>query len=287
MASTGHRKVGSSRTVNGFNESSSSVDWLGREMLKMRLRDKDKVDHDDERESEPELVNGVGAEAGHVIRTTIGGRNGQSRQAISYIAEHVVGTGSFGVVCREAERRVDAPRIYITTTNRLTSFNNGHRRLLSEGSQSQYCEHKGKVPLFSREAIHQLHIFIFVLAVVHVIFCATTTVLGSLKIQQWKCWEQSSSTSTHAPHEFHKHHLQRSIFKQFYGSVTKSDYIALQAGFTQEHCPSTPKFNFHTYMLRTLEHDFKHMVGISWYLWLFVVLFLLLNLADEPYRFKV
>ncbi|KAI4375772.1 hypothetical protein MLD38_013599 [Melastoma candidum] len=42
---------------------------------------------------------------GHVIRTTIGGRNGQSRQRVSYIAEHVVGTGSFGVVfqakCRE------------------------------------------------------------------------------------------------------------------------------------------------------------------------------------------
>ncbi|KAK1400182.1 hypothetical protein POM88_010045 [Heracleum sosnowskyi] len=38
-------------TVNGFNESSSSVDWLGREMLEMRLGDKDKVDHDDERVS--------------------------------------------------------------------------------------------------------------------------------------------------------------------------------------------------------------------------------------------
>lgn len=31
-------------------------------------------------------------------------------------------------------------------------------------------------------------------------------------------------------------------------------------------------------MLRTLEYDFKKVVGISWYLWLFVVLFLLLNL---------
>ena len=51
MASVGHRKVGSSRTVNGFNESSSSVDWLGREMLEMRLRDKDKVEHDEERVS--------------------------------------------------------------------------------------------------------------------------------------------------------------------------------------------------------------------------------------------
>ncbi|MBA0619972.1 hypothetical protein Godav_005756, partial [Gossypium davidsonii] len=56
-------------------------------------------------DSEPDVVDGVGAETGHVIRTTIGGRNGHSKQNVSYIAEHVVGTGSFGVVfqakCRE------------------------------------------------------------------------------------------------------------------------------------------------------------------------------------------
>ncbi|KAG5548603.1 hypothetical protein RHGRI_014079 [Rhododendron griersonianum] len=102
-ASLGHGGIGSSRTVNGFKGSSSSIDWLGREMLEMKLRDK--VDHDDDRDSEPDIIDGVGAEAGHIIRTTIGGRNGQSKQAVSYIAEHVVGTGSFGVVvqakCRE------------------------------------------------------------------------------------------------------------------------------------------------------------------------------------------
>lgn len=31
-------------------------------------------------DSEPDVVDGVGAETGHVIRTTIGGRNGQSKQ---------------------------------------------------------------------------------------------------------------------------------------------------------------------------------------------------------------
>ncbi|KAB5563662.1 hypothetical protein DKX38_003716 [Salix brachista] len=102
-ASLGNGGVGSSRSVNGFKSSSSSMDWLGREMLQMRLRDK--VDHDEDRDSEPDIIDGVGAEAGHVIRTTIGGQNGQSRQTVSYIAEQVVGTGSFGVVvqakCRE------------------------------------------------------------------------------------------------------------------------------------------------------------------------------------------
>lgn len=33
-------------------------------------------------DSEPDIVNGVGTEAGHVIRTTIGGRNGQAKQVI-------------------------------------------------------------------------------------------------------------------------------------------------------------------------------------------------------------
>ncbi|OWM84870.1 hypothetical protein CDL15_Pgr027657 [Punica granatum] len=102
-ARMGNGGAGSSRSVNGFKSSSSSVDWLSREMLEMRLQDK--VDHDEDRESETDIVDGVGAEIGHVIRTTVGGRNGQSRQAVSYIGEHVVGTGSFGVVfqakCRE------------------------------------------------------------------------------------------------------------------------------------------------------------------------------------------
>ncbi|GFY89291.1 shaggy-like protein kinase 41 [Actinidia rufa] len=108
-ASLGREGAGSSRTADGFKGPSSSVDWLGTEMLAMNLRDK--VDHDDDRainqlqDSEPDIIDGVGAEAGHVIRTTIGGHNGKSKQVASYIAEHVVGTGSFGVVvqakCRE------------------------------------------------------------------------------------------------------------------------------------------------------------------------------------------
>ena len=48
-ASLGNGGVGSSRSANGFRGSSSSVDWLGREMLEMKLRDK--VEHDEDRVS--------------------------------------------------------------------------------------------------------------------------------------------------------------------------------------------------------------------------------------------
>ncbi|GAB4841556.1 MLO-like protein 1 [Ancistrocladus abbreviatus] len=70
---------------------------------------------------------------------------------------------------------------------------------------------------------------------------------------------------------------RHSFFKQFYASVTKEVYLTLRLGFIMTHCRGNLKFNFHKYMIRALEDDFKHVVGISWYLWVFVVVFLLLN----------
>ncbi|KAK1318809.1 Shaggy-related protein kinase alpha [Acorus calamus] len=66
-----------------------SVDKLPEEMGDMKIRD------DKEMET---VVDGNGTETGHIIVTTIGGRNGQPKQTISYMAERVVGRGSFGIV---------------------------------------------------------------------------------------------------------------------------------------------------------------------------------------------
>ena len=177
------------------------------------------------------------------------------------------------------------------------------RRLLAAGGEAQqgYCGKKHKVPLLSVEAFHHLHIFIFVLAIVHVTFCALTIVFGGLKIHQWKKWEDEHSKEineadevqvkiTHVQeHDFVKDHFWgigknyrlmgwlHSFLNQFFRSVTRSDYLTLRLGFITTHCRGNPKFNFHTYMVRALEDDFKRVVGISWYLWIFVVLFMLMN----------
>ncbi|KAK8585907.1 hypothetical protein V6N13_050877 [Hibiscus sabdariffa] len=178
------------------------------------------------------------------------------------------------------------------------------RRLLSEASDP-YCTAKGKVPLLSITALHHLHIFIFVLAVVHVSFCALTILFGSTKIHQWKSWEEiakdieydltgvvNTKITQVQEHDFIRNRFLGmgknsallgwvySFFKQFYASVTKSDYITLRLGFIMTHCRGNPKFNFHNYMMRALEADFKKVVGISWYLWTFVVIFLLLNFVS-------
>ncbi|XP_042400595.1 MLO-like protein 1 [Zingiber officinale] len=179
----------------------------------------------------------------------------------------------------------------------------GRRRLLSgDESGSDHCLRKGKVPLLSLEAIHQLHIFIFVLAITHVTFSALTMLLGGARIHQWKHWEGSiqeeiqeygvaSEKVMHVDQfQFIRDRFKgigavsviiswlHSFVKQFYGSVTKSDYTTMRLGFIMTHCKANPKFDFHKYMIRTLEADFKKVVGISWYLWVFVIIFLLLNI---------
>ncbi|PWA42085.1 glycogen synthase kinase-3 [Artemisia annua] len=78
---------------SGVRENSGTThaaERLPEEMNDMRIRD--------DREMEPAIVDGNGTETGHIIVTTIGGKNGQPKQTISYMAERVVGHGSFGVV---------------------------------------------------------------------------------------------------------------------------------------------------------------------------------------------
>uniref|UniRef100_A0ACD5YNE9 Uncharacterized protein n=1 Tax=Avena sativa TaxID=4498 RepID=A0ACD5YNE9_AVESA len=176
----------------------------------------------------------------------------------------------------------------------------GARRLLAGGGDDSegYCMEKGKVPLLSAEAIHQLHIFIFVLAVTHFVLSAITVLLGIAQTRNWRNWETKiQETDANAPEmikhvqefQFIQDHFRghrkrwktvgwmRSFFKQFYGSVTKEDYTTMRLGFIMKHCNGNPKFNFYNYMIRALEVDFKKVVGISWYLWAMLMIFLFLN----------
>ncbi|XAR72098.1 hypothetical protein NMG60_11018616 [Bertholletia excelsa] len=161
---------------------------------------------------------------------------------------------------------------------------------------------KGKVQFATAYAIHQLHVFIFVLALFHVIYCVTTLALGTLKMRTWRAWEDEAKTTeyqdSHDPQRiryakdmsFVRRHLNCgsdstvslwivSFFRQFFNSVTKVDYQALREGFITAHL--TPQshtgFDFRNYIKRSLEEDFKVVVEISPFIWIFAVLFLLAN----------
>ncbi|MFS7969760.1 hypothetical protein Hanom_Chr09g00812941 [Helianthus anomalus] len=67
------------------------------------------------------------------------------------------------------------------------------------------------------------------------------------------------------------------FFRQFYRSVSKSDYMTLRNGFINLHLARGTKFNFQKYIKRSLEDDFQVVVGVSPVLWASFVIFLLLN----------
>ncbi|GFZ14287.1 seven transmembrane MLO family protein [Actinidia rufa] len=161
---------------------------------------------------------------------------------------------------------------------------------------------KGQVPFVSTYGIHQLHIFIFVLAVFHVLYCIITLALGRLKMRKWKRWEMETRTTeyefTHDPERFRftretsfgRRHLNfwshspillwiACFFRQFVTSVPKVDYLTLRHGFITAHLAprSQNNFDFQKYIQRSLEEDFKVVVGISPIIWFIAVLFLLFN----------
>ncbi|KAF3338208.1 MLO-like protein 8 [Carex littledalei] len=65
-----------------------------------------------------------------------------------------------------------------------------------------------------------------------------------------------------------------SFFRQFIRSVRKTDYLILRHGFINAHLNARMKFNFQKYIKRTLEDDFKVMVGIRYVILLVIVMIL-------------
>ncbi|MCL7031393.1 hypothetical protein MKW94_000392, partial [Papaver nudicaule] len=107
----------------------SGVDQLPKELNEMKIKDDKNDTNDDDKSMEATVVNGNGTETGQIITTTIGGRNGQPKQTISYMAERVVGTGSFGVVF-QIMRMFDHPNVvqlkhwFFSTTEKEEVFLN-------------------------------------------------------------------------------------------------------------------------------------------------------------------
>ncbi|KAM3344587.1 shaggy-related protein kinase epsilon isoform X1 [Capsicum galapagoense] len=94
VASTSEGSASSTLTVDTRQEKSGCKE-LPKGMSGMKIRDKISDDHED---MEPTVVSGNGTETGQIIVTTLSGRKGKKKQTLSYMAERVVGTGSFGVV---------------------------------------------------------------------------------------------------------------------------------------------------------------------------------------------
>ncbi|KAF2289956.1 hypothetical protein GH714_039304 [Hevea brasiliensis] len=77
-----------------------------------------------------------------------------------------------------------------------------HHRILADdeaddtsADSDDPCSSKGKVSLIAEDGIHQLHIFIFVLAVMQIVYSVLTMALGRAKMRRWKAWENETQTT--------------------------------------------------------------------------------------------
>jgi len=183
------------------------------------------------------------------------------------------------------------------------------RRVLSSAVTNS-CK-KGEEPFVSWEGLEQLHRFIFVMAVTHIFYSCLTMVLAILKIYTWRDWENEAHANTHAnlkeisrmltvrrQSTFVNYHSSTTwsrsrffawvvcFFRQFGQTVTKADYLTLRMGFVTNHNLAF-KYDFHSYMIRSMEDEFKQIVGISAPLWGFVIVFMLCNVHGTNLYFWI
>ncbi|XVF55445.1 hypothetical protein PTKIN_Ptkin06aG0036500 [Pterospermum kingtungense] len=63
------------------------------------------------------------------------------------------------------------------------------------GATSDPCSPQGKVSLMTQKSMQQLRQFIFVIAVMQIIYSVLTMALGRAKMRLWKEWEKESQTT--------------------------------------------------------------------------------------------
>ncbi|KAL5706001.1 hypothetical protein ACHQM5_024218 [Ranunculus cassubicifolius] len=170
---------------------------------------------------------------------------------------------------------------------------------------------QGREPLASYESLEQLHRLLFVLGVVHVSYNFTTIALAMLKLYSWRSWEtqarlmviqelQGSSRvgmknlrrlSTfvfhHTSHPWSRNRVlvwMLCFSRQFWSSINRADYMALRLGFLTSH-ELHPTYDFHSYMLRSMEDEFRDIVGISVPLWIYAILCIFLDFHEANMYF--
>ncbi|XVE82472.1 hypothetical protein DITRI_Ditri16bG0007400 [Diplodiscus trichospermus] len=167
-----------------------------------------------------------------------------------------------------------------------------------------YCP-EGKDSFASYESLEQLHNFIFVLGVTHVSYSFVAIALAMIKIYSWRTWENQAKTMAlqhlqdssqagavglkmkrlttfifhNVSHPWSQHRVLVWLLcfsRQFCISINRADYMALRLGFITTHqLPLT--YDFHNYMVRSMEEEFRDIVGISVPFWIYCILCVFLD----------
>lgn len=154
------------------------------------------------------------------------------------------------------------------------------RNLLS-GGEDYTCK-AGKEPLWSANTIHQTHILIFLVAVMHVFYATVSITLCLWRMWRWKKYdilpdkglkEMRSRNLMYGRNQFE--YWFWSFWAQFSPSVDKSLYLSMRWLFIQR-LGFSEDFDFLTFVTSSLVEDFALVVGTDWMMWGMIALWILM-----------
>eukprot|EP01023_Acetabularia_acetabulum_P005608 TRINITY_DN122_c0_g1_i3.p1 TRINITY_DN122_c0_g1~~TRINITY_DN122_c0_g1_i3.p1 ORF type:complete len:575 (-),score=94.77 TRINITY_DN122_c0_g1_i3:1508-3232(-) len=156
-----------------------------------------------------------------------------------------------------------------------------NRKLLA-GAGNYECP-KGQESFWSITALHEIHILIFLIAIVHLFQAGLSMVCASIRVRRWKKYEDR------AVHDMVPLKRKRAIktkgswaglwiysfFTQFSDSVDGPVYLAIRRFFL-EKMELDDDFNFHQFVLDSMEEDFAKLVEFQWVMWLIAAIWILI-----------
>lgn len=162
------------------------------------------------------------------------------------------------------------------TVHGLRKRRSGRRRVAA-GAEDPTCD-AGQSAFIEIAAMHQIHILIFLIAVSHIFFTMVALELARLKVRTWTAWEfwgDDANETAEAlrppkkqagePFEFF-----RNLFNMFFKTVDPFGYIACRRFYISKN-NKPDDFEYEVLVLRSLQNDFKNVVGVSSWMWLIVM----------------
>ncbi|KAH9751359.1 MLO-like protein 4 [Citrus sinensis] len=137
---------------------------------------------------------------------------------------------------------------------------------------------EGHEPFVSLEGLEQLHRFLFVLGITHVLYSCLAVGLAMSKIYSWRKWENQARISAVADSNMQakKNKVMRRqttfVFHHTSHPWSRSPVLI----WMKHKLPLS--YNFHNYIVRSMEDEFHGILGISYPLWGYAILCIFVNI---------
>lgn len=140
---------------------------------------------------------------------------------------------------------------------------------------------EGEEPFWSANTLHQTHLFIFMVAVTHVLYATASVIICLLRMRRWKQFEQrpnhelkmlKNTNLVYGKNSFE--YWFWSFWAQFSPSVDESLYLSMRCLFI-ERMEFPDDFDFLSFVVNTLVEEFAVVVRTDWLMWAIAAIWIL------------